>query len=71
MSDIGGLLMVGLLVTLAGAAALSYRKHMRAARSRSRAALNRLLAEAYDPTDTPDAGHDPGDPDPGAPPGPS
>jgi hypothetical protein len=48
MANLGGLLMVALVVGLIGAAVLSYRKHTRAARGRSRAALSRLIAEAYE-----------------------
>jgi hypothetical protein len=41
-----GMVLFLLLVALVVACALSYRKHTRRAKARSRAALNRLLAEA-------------------------
>ncbi|MEI6362935.1 MAG: hypothetical protein WCP95_12465 [Actinomycetes bacterium] len=41
---------VVLVVVTSGMAFASYRKHTRAAQARSRAALNVLLAEAYDLT---------------------
>ncbi len=41
-----GMLLLLLLVGVVVAAALSYRRHSRRAKVRSRAALNRLLAEA-------------------------
>jgi type II secretory pathway pseudopilin PulG len=40
------MLLLLLLVGIGVAAALSYRRHSRRAKARSRAALNRLLAEA-------------------------
>jgi hypothetical protein len=47
MSDLLiGFLLLLLLVAVVTSAAVSYRRHARRAQARSRAALNRLLAEA-------------------------
>ncbi len=63
-----GMLLLLLLLGVVVAAALSYRRHSRRAKVRSRAALNRLLAEADElaqsaqqsPEDEPTAGPDSG-----------